>query len=500
MGLCISCRKSKSECKGKKLCSDSNQCTILPVYVAPEGACMCCDGSSDRIRQKRRRRELQRANNHKTADGTGLRVEGGIVDEEEEGLGNSFTSMNITNPIKGLVSKRRNRYKKDGFNLDLTYITDNIIAMGYPASNIEGVYRNHIDDVVKFLDKKHPDHYFIYNLCSERSYDKAKFHNRVKVFPFDDHNPPKIDSIQPFCNDVKEWLAKDEKNVAAVHCKAGKGRTGTMICCYLLHSGKFDSADQALNYYGQTRTQDKKGVTIPSQVRYVRYYEMLLRKNLAYQPVSMYIKEFVFAPVPHFAGGQSCLSFTISHQTLLQEGEKMTQKCKKLRKNDMYEVKRSDQHSFSIKLDYCLPLTGDIKIEFYNKSMMRKEKLFQFWFNTFFAKEAVSCKDANGCPATMGTPEMTSDSCVGGDDTFVLTLEKNELDIVNKKDKQNKVFSADFKLTVALQKIRRDIVCTVPCYDRHSAVQDTPSESSADSSEDSTNEEDDWDSGESTYL
>ncbi|XP_028138558.1 phosphatidylinositol 3,4,5-trisphosphate 3-phosphatase and dual-specificity protein phosphatase PTEN isoform X1 [Diabrotica virgifera virgifera] len=399
-------------------------------------------------------------------------------------MATSFSNMNITNPIKGLVSKRRNRYKKDGFNLDLTYITDNIIAMGYPASKIEGVYRNHIDDVVKFLDKKHPDHYYIYNLCSERSYDKMKFHNRVKIFPFDDHNPPKIDSIQPFCNDVHEWLSIDKKNVAVVHCKAGKGRTGTMICCYLLHSRMFSNAESALNYYGQTRTQDKKGVTIPSQVRYVQYYETLLKQHLFYTPVSMYIKEFILNPVPNFTGGQGSLSLTISHQTLLKEGDKYTPKLQKLRKNDWYEVKKSGS-PFSIKLDYCLPLKGDIKVEFFSKTMMRKEKLFQFWFNTFFI-----CNSLNGFLPRNGSSEEVC---------YVVDFEKNELDIVNKKDKQNKMFHADFKLTLHLQRIPRDDCCPTS-YERHSQTQDTPSESSAESSDDYTNEDEDWDSGEGNSL
>ena len=109
----------------------------------------------------------------------------------------------------------------------------------------------------------------VYNLCSERLYDVSKFPGPVATYPFDDHNSPPFSLIQLFCEDVHRHVTSDPRNMVAVHCKAGKGRTGVMICCYLLYCGRFATADAAMQYYGIARTKNGKGVTIPSQQRSV---------------------------------------------------------------------------------------------------------------------------------------------------------------------------------------------------------------------------------------
>ena len=86
----------------------------------------------------------------------------------------------MASAIKGMVSKNKIRYKEHGFDLDLSCklyhqiclisfkwqidlldISRNIIAMGFPAEDFQRYYRNHIEEVAKFLEMKHKDKYKI---------------------------------------------------------------------------------------------------------------------------------------------------------------------------------------------------------------------------------------------------------------------------------------------------------------------------------------------------
>lgn len=428
-------------------------------------------------------------------------------------MANTISNMGkMHNPLKSLVSKRRQRYTKDGFNLDLTYITSNLIAMGFPAEKFEGVYRNHIDDVIKFLEAKHKGHYKIYNLCSERSYDQNRF-PLVAHYPFDDHNPPRLELIEPFCDDVHSWLSQDKNNVAAVHCKAGKGRTGLMVCCYLLHSQQYLTAQDALNFYGSMRTKDKKGVTIPSQRRYVGYYASLVQETLLYSPVSLVVRAIRLEPAPLFNGTQDVL-FTI------------TQENEKLYSSPINEVKKGVA-IVELPLNQYIPITGDIKIEF-RKKVMRKEKMFHFWFNTFFVRDLAPSND-NGTPHgdsdcirtvralsydekashenncvnsnTRPARETRANSCsslsLDNSPVLLLRIDKWDLDKAH-KDKQNKLYSSDFKVSVFFQRVPNNMSPSNSWLSPQKHNHRTPSESSENESSAESSlaeeEEDGWES------
>ena len=92
---------------------------------------------------------------------------------------------------------------------------------------------------------------------------------------------------------MDNWLKGDPKHVAVVHCLGGKGRTGTVIACYLRFvvfrfvvsaltndvdrfRGDYNDPMDALDHFAQKRSKIENGVKQASQKRYVSLFEPVI--------------------------------------------------------------------------------------------------------------------------------------------------------------------------------------------------------------------------------
>ncbi|KAI7991330.1 Phosphatidylinositol 3,4,5-trisphosphate 3-phosphatase and protein-tyrosine-phosphatase PTEN2A [Camellia lanceoleosa] len=190
------------------------------------------------------------------AEGTSTTAQSSALESLTKGFVDSSLSAVKAVQVKArhIVSQNKRRYQEGGFDLDTTYITENIIAMGFPAGDmssgffgfVEGFYRNHMEEVIKFFETHHKENtkytIFVRRDCTMLHYLKGSAYT---------------------------WLKEDILNVVVVHCKAGMARTGLMISSLLLFL-------KCIEYYNLKRCLDGKALILPTQIRYVKYFERLL--------------------------------------------------------------------------------------------------------------------------------------------------------------------------------------------------------------------------------
>ena len=310
--------------------------------------------------------------------------------------------------LKEIVSEGRIRMHRRNFDLDLVYITRRIIAMGYPATGCESFYRNSFSDVKQFLTEEHGNKYKVYNLCMEKNriYKKTAFGGqKVSLFPFQDHQSCPVKLMLEFCIDVCIFLLKDNENVAAIHCKAGKGRTGTMICAYLLFTGVALNSVQAFEMYGTRRSKEKRGVTVPSQRRYIQHFETYLSCNFQrpyFKLIPKIIKNFLTKPkgnlLKKIMNEKNYYNFDnkfiIKKIKIGPFDSKVEMDCKILDFQDI-ELFNTERGNFQFKTSYIyvegvgyyykIELTQKIKISFdINLAIFNKDIKMNSWINLFF--------------------------------------------------------------------------------------------------------------------
>ncbi|XP_078621918.1 tensin-3-like isoform X45 [Branchiostoma floridae x Branchiostoma japonicum] len=299
-------------------------------------------------------------------------------------------------------TKGRGQYGDDSFDLDLTYITERIIAMSFPAGGLESTYRNNLKDVAKMLQTKHGDNYMIFNV-SEKRYDISKLNTQgcpdVLDFGWPDHHAPPLERLCSICKSMDSWLNSDPNHVVVVHCKGGKGRTGVVIAAYMHYSNICASAEQALDRFAMKRFYDEKvaGVTQPSQRRYVHYFAGLLSGNIKMNNNPLFLHNIVIHGIPNFdSKGEAPSKLTTTKlfrnsrkalQRILEIGcrpfVKIYQAMQPIYTTGVYNV-TADMSRICIAVEPGLQLRGDILIKCYHKKYRSatRDVIFRVQFHT----------------------------------------------------------------------------------------------------------------------
>lgn len=100
--------------------------------------------------------------------------------------------------VRKIVAGPKKKTTWNGVELDLTYITDRLIAMAFPASGLEKAYRNSINDVAQYFNAVHNGNFLVINI-SMRKYDYSKFNGKVKEYFWADHQAPNLTTIFQIC-------------------------------------------------------------------------------------------------------------------------------------------------------------------------------------------------------------------------------------------------------------------------------------------------------------
>lgn len=160
-----------------------------------------------------------------------------------------------------------------------------VIATSGPSGTYpQRAYRNPLDALVKFLDAKHGDDWAIWEFRAEGTgYPDSEVYNRVYHYPFPDHHPPPFALIPNIMASMRNWLHEKDGRVVVVHCKAGKGRSGTASCSYLISEEGWP-VHKALSRFTERRMRPNmgKGVSIPSQLRWIGYVDRWAKHGKLY--------------------------------------------------------------------------------------------------------------------------------------------------------------------------------------------------------------------------
>uniref|UniRef100_A0A670YNG0 Tensin 3 n=1 Tax=Pseudonaja textilis TaxID=8673 RepID=A0A670YNG0_PSETE len=197
---------------------------------------------------------------------------------------------------------------EESYELDLTYVTERIIAVSFPGNCSEEIYLNNFQDVIGMLKSRHGGNYMVLNL-SERRYDFAKLDPKIMEVGWPDFHAPSLNKICNICKAMESWLNSHPQHVVVIHCRGGKGRIGVVISSYMHFTNLSASADQALDRFAMKKFFDDNVSDLmqPSQKRYVQFLSDLLSGLVKMNTNPLFLHYVILHDISNFgiSGGKA---------------------------------------------------------------------------------------------------------------------------------------------------------------------------------------------------
>ncbi|KAI5950346.1 TEP1 [Candida jiufengensis] len=359
----------------------------------------------------------------------------------------------IKSLIRSLVASPKNLHydKQLNLQLDLSYITPNLIVSSAPTTSyLESWYRYPLKDLILFLNLRHGiDNWFLFNFRGEDpGYSNEQVKDKVAHFPFPDHYPPILKIMMESTVAINDFLSLDQKNIAVLHCKAGKGRSGTICCAFLMYDsiinkGQDIDIDQVISYYTSKRMRffGGDGVSILSQRRYLKYWHMYLTNEELELRYQNWVTERKTKKI-----SKIILRDCMKKEVLLSLSEYEIVRQEVNRENTIVKILIPLLNSENCNItksgnDMCYELRQPIEVD--EDVMIGIGNFCYIWFNMFFENELRSKK------SLQQNQEMVDH---GNNDNFQFTFKWEEVDGVRGTKLQG------FKLFSKIEILLRDIV------------------------------------------
>uniref|UniRef100_A0A8C1N9U3 Tensin 3 n=1 Tax=Cyprinus carpio TaxID=7962 RepID=A0A8C1N9U3_CYPCA len=262
---------------------------------------------------------------------------------------------------------------EEGYELDLTYVTERIIAVSFPQDCFEETYLRNLRDVTRMLKSKHTDNYLVINL-SERKQELTKMNPKTLDTGWPDFHAPPLDKICTICKAIENWLNADPLHVVVIHCRGGKGRIGVVISSFVHFTDVSASADQALDRFAMRKFYDDKvsALMTPSQKRYVWILNSLLSGSIKMNTSPLFLHCIIIHGVPHFDPAGVCQPYL-----------KVYQGMQVVYVSGVYHIGAAHRDRICIALEPAQLLKGDIMVKcFHKSSLSERDDIFRVQFHT----------------------------------------------------------------------------------------------------------------------